>query len=455
VSLFPPAPRTSSNAGIADGTSLIVGSVALALTLTALVGPRWLSLIVGLAVVAAAAVAHFRRPAVVLERASRADATHDVSSDAASASWSYGATDLDTVTEVAPPATVDPDPTEMRVPADPSSDGGALPEHVCPEFPITDGRAHAVAAELDAYAALTEIVRSQLLRVNEETGGAALMLVERLQHIDGGVDAILAAINKSAEVSAKLVSLSKDEAFTKFLQMGNLAAAASAENEAEMRSGLADTERLFGFIDEIKDVAEQTNIVALNASIEAARAGDAGRAFAVVAREVRKLSTRSAELAKRIQLDVESVFAGLQTHFGELQERSAESQRKVNATIAEELASMTDHLSRLMESQDLTMQEVARSGEAVAALVIGLLANLQFQDVTRQQVEHVVHAMTALDDHNEALKNFLLGAGAADEVPDIRPLLDRMYGSSVMDSQRSAHGSTPQSTSAAPLIELF
>ncbi len=417
------------------------------MTASALVGPRWLTLAIGVCVMAGCAVASFRNLAAAPAPVRTADSEEAATGDAPVA------------------FRLSTPPVEPSVPEPPASSedrwaavGAAVPApHVCPPAPVDDGRARAVATELGKYVAVTEIVRSQLLRVNDETGRAALMLVERLKSIDGGVDAILDAINRSAEVSGKLVRLSKDDAFAKFLELGNTAAAMAAENDADMQTGLADTERLFGFIGEIKDVAEQTNIVALNASIEAARAGEAGRSFAVVAREVRKLSTRSTELAKRIQLDVESVFGRLKANFSDLRERSAASQHQVNAAIAEELASMTDHLSRLMETQDGTLHDVARCGDNVATLVIDLLANLQFQDVTRQQIEHVVAAMSALDAHNAALERFLLGAGSPEDVPRIASMLNEMYGSSVMDTQRAAHGAGPGSaaTAGAPMIELF
>lgn len=425
---------------------MLAGCVALAMTLAALVGPRWLTLAIGGCVTVGVAVAYVRALAaappltgVALPQA--ADAAGDAPFD---------------VRMSAPPR-------ESQIDAAPRASGeewrtaAAVLEAVPHVQPLDDGRAQAVAAELGASVALTEIVRAQLLRVNEETGSAVFTLVERLKHIDGGVEAILRAIHRSAEVSGQLVRLSKDDAFAKFLQMGNMAAEAAAENDADMQTGLADTERLFRFIGEIKDVAEQTNIVALNASIEAARAGDAGRAFAVVAREVRKLSTRSTELAKRIEVDMQSVFDGLKANFAEVRERAAASQGRVNAAITEELASMTDHLSRLMQTQDGTLNDVARCGDNVATLVIDLLANLQFQDVTRQQIDHVVTAMSALDAHNAALRSFLLGAGSPENVPRIQLVLNDMYGSSVMDSQRAAHGANPGGggKAAAPMIELF
>jgi methyl-accepting chemotaxis protein len=85
--------------------------------------------------------------------------------------------------------------------------------------------------------------------------------------------------------------------------------------------------------------------------------------------------------------------------------------------------------------------------------------SLQFQDVTRQQVEQIVTTMTDVDRHNESLEHFLLGELAPESVPRIGPLLERMYGTYVMDGQRENHDRSVNAGRAqaatGPPIELF
>jgi methyl-accepting chemotaxis protein len=423
-----------------EGNGIRIGSVALIMTITATLGPQWLSLAVGATITLAAAILSFQGRAAALAVPVAPAAPQSPPEELYFRAAEPEAVDIEDA--VPPVATVAVFAAEERV----TATAGA------------DGRVIAVAAEIGASSALTEIVRSQLLGVNDETNKAAFSLVEKLKGIDGGVEAILEAIRKSVSASGALVTLSKDEAFNKLLHIGHDAQRDFAQQEEEVQGGLAETEQLFRFIDEIKDVAEQTNILALNASIEAARAGDAGRAFAVVAREVRNLSTRSSELAKRIQSGTKSTLIAIQQRFHDLLCRSQENQRLLETALAEQLTTLTDQLSRLMETQDEANQDVQQRGEEVAGLVIGLLANLQFQDVTRQHIDHVVETLSALDAHNAALQRYLLEPDDAKPVPHIQPVLDKIYGRYVMERQRSIHDAAGNGVRAAddgPLVELF
>ncbi len=148
--------------------------------------------------------------------------------------------------------------------------------------------------------------------------------------------------------------------------------------------------------DDITDLADQTNILAINASIEAARVGELGKGFGVIASEVQSLASHSKDIAEKINKLIGATGETVDESFSRQSEHIANA---INAMKQSQhfLSSMADTLTAQVNGIVDGIQDSEKLSDSVTKSLNEVITSMQFQDITRQVLEHVINLMWEME----------------------------------------------------------
>lgn len=241
-----------------------------------------------------------------------------------------------------------------------------------------DGVAGTIAASTEAltgrFMALARLAADQTANVE-----ALLAQTNRIP-VDGGeisVDEVVAGLGETLGDFARQVLMLSKHAVTMVHTIDGV---------------LDDMHQLDGFVHEIDRITGKTNLLALNARIEAEKAGEAGKTFRVVAEEVRELSRSTATLSERIRERMAKVSGSLRNGHETLMKVAAmdfttqlEAKENVDATLAG-LIEQSAFLGRMAAA---SLDNAAQVRDAVS----GIITDMQFEDRSNQNLARVAGAI--------------------------------------------------------------
>lgn len=201
----------------------------------------------------------------------------------------------------------------------------------------------------------------------------------------------------------------------------------------------SESANLGGMAEDVAKIARQTNLLSINAAIEAARAGPSGRGFAVVAAEVRRLSTESGDTGRRIGSQTKDFGQRMRSalsNAAERTERDTDVIRASEQTINQVVEQVDTAVSQLNERA----AELSARGAAVRAQVEQMMIAFQFQDRVHQIMDQVSASIVSA----VACLQHSLAAGTAPGADEWAALLSAGY---TTDEQRNA---TSGQATAAP-----
>jgi twitching motility protein PilJ len=284
------------------------------------------------------------------------------------------------------------------------------------ELRLLVGRINDAANRVTAATEIARQTSAELLSAAErqsreiqDAGQSALEMARSMSEVSGSA-------TQSAQVARQSLAAA---------EKGTQAVEDSIKGMDEIRNQIQETSKRIKRLGEssqeigeivelISDITEQTNVLALNAAIQAASAGDAGRGFTVVAEEVQRLAERSAEATKQIAAIVKTIQTDTQDAVSAMEQSTqgvvegAKLSDAAGQALAE-IGHVSRNLSDLIENISTSTQSQADSATEVAKLMQDILS------VTEQTTAGTQRTAAAVDELN-ALASELKGSVAGFKV---------------------------------------
>jgi methyl-accepting chemotaxis protein len=310
---------------------------------------------------------------------------------------------------------------------------------------------------------ITQSFDTPISQVIQDTEHSALDIINRVKALDDTATQLVGYLTKADQETLDMQAQIQDSAVI-LERIGQFMAQLPTKIEAERQGSLALVERITASLklsseiaEAIKDLSRQTNMVAINAAIQAAQAGEQGRGFAAVAHEVRQLAGRAGQAAALITQAATDVHQPIRAYLDD-------QMRHDFAEDIQEAAHVTESVHQLQHSHEdmkqyyKTLLTVVKEYNArMSSDIMETLGNMQYQDVVRQRLERVLDTQA---DYCDVLQSAALDDAALSSPGRLRENLEQILNRyTVEESHHDDLGAAAQHNNgdagAGSRIELF
>jgi len=301
-----------------------------------------------------------------------------------------------------------------------------------------------------------DVLKAQVSATIKTSEEAVMSMMERMNRVHANTrdlrERILEAVSRSQSLSSDSLSRAGEHgrAVATLAEHQQRFEAQQAENLGRVREVAERVRQLTPLAALIGDIARQTNLLAINASIEAARAGAEGAGFKVVATEVRRLSTQTSEAARQISDGITHAATAIDAEMNRVDANQGESAAQQLGEIARHIQVMSDTLADVVPYLGELSGRMDDGMAVVSGDIIDTLGDMQFQDINRQLLEQINTALGSLSAHFAQVYELIDGTAPPPPVM-LEELLTRWTDNYVMHAQRVAHvlGTAAASAAAA------
>ncbi len=273
---------------------------------------------------------------------------------------------------------------------------------------IVEGSANVALSSKDIYNISRDIASNSIVQTEKTTHAASAM-----EELNSSFIEVARNTAQAAESAKEATALARKggEVVNKTISGMSKISESVNESAGSIKELGARSEQIGKIVEVINDIASQTNLLALNAAIEAARAGEQGRGFAVVADEVRKLAEKTTSATNEIGEMIKGIQDGTNKAVEVMKAGTVEVEKGVEMgseagksleMIVDSIQNVTDMVQQIAaaaEEQSTTGEEIALNLESVASTT----------KQTGDSVQHTTESIHTLDEMAQKLKHLTDG----------------------------------------------